>query len=79
MVNYGKLNDLCQKIRSLGFDITGHTDDCPYGLEFYVGFAIRGIYSYGYRHTDEQVAVNKVIEKLSAIYSDLCYWTNKSK
>ncbi|QQK88303.1 hypothetical protein [Providencia phage PSTRCR_120] len=79
MVNYGKLNDLCQKIRSLGFKITIHTDECPYGMEFYVGFTIRGICSYGCWRIDEQVAVNRVAEKLSYIYSDLCYWTIKSK
>ena len=79
MVDYGILNNICQQIRSLGFDARGRTDECPYGMEFYVGFEIDGIYSYGCWRSDEQVAVNQAADKLRAIHEALVYWSNKSR
>ena len=77
MVNYGILNDNCQQIRSLGFDVKGKTDESLF--EYYVGFEVDGIYSYGCWRNDEQVAVNQAADKLRAVHDALVYWSNNSR
>lgn len=79
MVDYGTLNNICQQIRSLGFDVKGRTDEVHSLGEYYVGFEVDGIYSYGCWRSDEQVAINQAVDKLRAVHEALVYWHNKSK
>lgn len=79
MANYGILNDICQQIRSLGFDVKGRTDEVLSIGAYYVGFEVDGICSYGCWRSDEQVAVNQAVDKLRAVHEALVYWHNKSK
>lgn len=77
MVDYGILDNICQQIRSLGFGVKGRTDESL--CEYYVGFEVEGICSYGCWRSDEQVAVNQAVDKLRAVHEDLAYWSNKSR
>lgn len=79
MVNYGILNDICQQIQTLGFDVRGITDEVQYHWLYYVGFEVDGICSYGCWRSDEQVAVNQAADKLRAVHEALVYWSNKSR
>lgn len=79
MMNYGILNDICQQIRDLGFDVRVLTNEMQTIGTYYVGFEIDGICSYGCWRSDEQVAVNQAVDKLRAIYEALLYWQSKSK
>ncbi|QPB11938.1 hypothetical protein [Providencia phage PSTCR2] len=79
MVNYGILNNICQQIRSLGFDVRGKTDETRVVGLYYVGFEVDGICSYGCWRSDEQVAVNQAADKLRAVHEALVYWSNKSR
>lgn len=79
MVNYGILNDICQQIRKLGFEVNGRTDECRAREEYYVGFEVEGVCSYECWRADEQVAVNQAVDKLRAIQEALIYWNSKSK
>ncbi|QHJ80115.1 MAG: hypothetical protein [Caudoviricetes sp.] len=66
-------------IRSLGFEVETTYSYSHSNMEHYAGFEIKGVYSYGCWRIDEQVAVNKMHEKLVEIYNDLLYWSNASK
>lgn len=79
MIDYGTINNICNQIRSLGFDVRGRTDEVQSIGEYYVGFEVDGIYSYGCWRSDEQVAVNQAVDKLRAVYEALLYWQSKSK
>lgn len=79
MVNYRPLNNIADSIRKLGFTVSGHYNEKDETGEYYVGFEVDGIYSYGCWRSDEQVAVNQVVDKLRAVHEALTYWQSKSK
>lgn len=79
MVRYSELYALARLVRRHHFNIELKYDTAPQEGEYYVGFEVDGIYSYGCWRSDEQVAINQVVDKLRAIHEALVYWHNKSK